>query len=111
MKIHRKGGRPKLNDFVKKSHLISVRISEIELAQIQAKSVLVCKSISDFIRESALNKEVKPRISEEQMNEIRKLNNIGNNVFYLAELANRQGYSDDIHKQFDDYINRIITIR
>ena len=111
MKTQNKGGRPKLDIAIKKSHLISARVTEIELASIQTKAELAAKSISDFIREMALKGEVKAAISLEQMNEIRKLNGIGNNVNQLAKLAHQYGYSDEIHQQFIQIINQKTTTK
>ena len=111
MKNQNKGGRPKLDSATKKSELISVRVTEIELATIQAKAEIASKSVSDLIREMALKGEVKAAILPEQMDEIRKLNGIGNNVNQLARLAHKYGYSDEIHQQFIQIINQKTTTK
>ena len=111
MKKSNKGGRPRLDSTVKKSELISVRVTELEFATIQAKAEVASKSVSDFIREMALKGEVKAGISANQMDEIRKMNGIGNNVNQLAKLAHRYGYSDEIHREFNTLINQILTAK
>jgi len=111
MKKPNKGGRPKLDSTIKKSELISVRVTELEFATIQAKAEIASKSVSDFIREMALKGEVKAGISAKQMDEIRKINGVGNNVNQLAKLAHRYGYSDETHREFNSLINQILTTK
>ena len=102
MKNFRKGGRPKLNQEVKKSHMISVRISENDLREIETKARLASKSVSEFLRESAFKAVIKAAISAEEMILIRRKNNIdfsvANNINQLARKANEKGYSDEIHR-------------
>jgi hypothetical protein len=103
MKNFRKGGRPKLNQEVKKSHMISVRISENEFREVEAKARLASKSVSEFLRESAFKAVIKAAVSTEEMSLIRVKNNINfsiaNNINQLTRKANEKGYSDEIHRE------------
>jgi hypothetical protein len=108
----RKGGRPKLDAFVKKSTPKTVRFTERGEAIVEAKAKMASMSVSDYIREMAENGEVKGRISVEDLAEIKKLNLIGNNLNQLAKLAHQYGYSDKIHAEFGelkDKINQVIN--
>jgi len=113
MKNFRKGGRPKLNQEVKKSHMISVRISENDLREIETKARLASKSVSDFLRESAFKTVIKAAVSPEEMILIRKKNNIDfsfvNNVNQLAKRANEKGYSDEIHREAEQTYKQLNT--
>jgi hypothetical protein len=111
-----KGGRPKVDDFNKKSQVISVRYTETELATIEVKSKMAAKSVRDFIRESALNSEVKSKISVEQFSEIKKINLIGNNLNQLTKLAYQRGYDKEANLEFcelkeklNDCVTQLIT--
>ena len=103
MKKFSKGGRPKLDDEVKKSQMISVRISESDFREIEEKAKLASKSVSEFLRESAFKAVIKAAVSAEEMSLIRSKNNINfsvaNNINQLTRKANESGYSDEIHRE------------
>ncbi|MCL2245646.1 MAG: MobC family plasmid mobilization relaxosome protein [Lentimicrobiaceae bacterium] len=112
MKTHNKGGRPKMDITDKKSKLLPpIRVTKIQLATIQAKADSASKSITDFVRDSALKGRVKAAISPEQMDEIRKLSNVGNNINQLTKLVHRYGYSEEIQRQLAQVLNQILTTK
>lgn len=104
----KKGGRPELK-LEKKTKRVVVYFTILDYSNLKAKAILASKSHNDFIREAVLKSEVKAKVSPEQMEEIRKLSNFGNNINQLAKLAHRYGYSDEIHRQTIQSINQIIV--
>ncbi|MDR0438258.1 MAG: MobC family plasmid mobilization relaxosome protein [Bacteroidales bacterium] len=93
----KKSGRPKITDGLKKEKNLCVRVDDDQLSIIRTKAESANKRVSDFVREAALESEVKAGITPEHMKGIRGIINTGNNLNQLAKKAHEAGYTDDVH--------------
>lgn len=81
-----KGGRPKLK--VKRDKVLRIRISATELFLIRSKAREAGMRASTWIRKAAGSARIAPRWSPEQMQLLRMLSGIANNLNQLAKQAN-----------------------
>ncbi len=91
-KISKKGGRPKKGLGQKKTYRINIKLITEEYYSLVAKVRNAKTNISVFVRDCLKNGYVKERISPEQVNHIRQLCGMANNLNQLARKANTQGY-------------------
>lgn len=68
-------------------------------------------SVSEFVHEAALNTPVQARICDEQIEQVRGLTAMGNNLNQIARLANTSGLPSVIHlvKQILSDIKQLIS--
>ena len=81
-----KGGRPQLK--VKRDKTLRIRMSNTEIFLIRAKAREAGVRVSTWIRLSAKSASITPRWSPEQMQLLRMLSGIANNLNQLAKQAN-----------------------
>lgn len=93
IEYNRKGGRPKKDFGQKKSYRINIKLITEEYYSLVAKVKNARVTISDFVRDCLKKGYVKERISVEQVDYIRKLCGMANNLNQLAHRANAQGYN------------------
>ena len=86
-----KGGRPTKNLAEKRKYRLSLKLNTNEYLQLKSKAKNACKNRCDFLRELILSGEVKQRISHEELDLIRKISGMANNLNQLVHLAHIQG--------------------
>lgn len=107
---HVKAGRPLKT--IKKDIRAAVRFSQTEYFIVQTKATKTGLKISAYIREVAINTEIKPRLSDEDRHIARKLAGISNNINQLAKTAHKEGllsafqYFEIFKTAIDDFLNR-----
>ena len=107
---HVKAGRPLKT--VKRDIRAAVRFSKTEYFIVQTKADKAGLKISAYIREVAINTEIKPRLSDEDRQIARKLAGISNNINQLAKTAHREGmfsalqYFESFRSGIDSFLNK-----
>ena len=84
-----KGGRP--IKIIKKESGIRVRLSKTERYLISEKAKKAGLKISDWVRQAAKSAKISSRFSVDEMNTIRKLTGMANNLNQMTKLAHQQG--------------------
>ncbi len=87
------GGRPKSPEGSEKTEKIAVRVTPLERAIIKCKADSLNKTISSYMRETALTCQATPAFTPEQAAAARDLEGVANNLNQLAKWAN-------IHHEF-----------
>ena len=87
----RKGGRPAKNLAEKRKYRLSLKLNTNEYFQLKSKAKTAGKNRCDFLRELILSGEVIGRFSAEQIDILRKIGGMANNLNQLVKLAHVQG--------------------
>ncbi|MEP1032613.1 plasmid mobilization relaxosome protein MobC [Ekhidna sp.] len=93
----KKGGRPTIDN--KKNIVKTYKVTAEEESIIQRKAEEAGLTISAFVRECALGKEIKQGISREHMDSIKLLRSFGNNLNQIAKKINSMSPTDKIGVQ------------
>ncbi len=103
---NKKGGRPKKDLGQKKTYRINIKLITEEYYSLVSKVKNARVTISDFVRDCLKKGYVKERISVEQVDYIRKLCGMANNLNQIARQANTEGYSR-ASSEYQSLANRI----
>lgn len=109
IEYRKKGGRPKKDFGQKKTYRINIKLITEEYYSLIAKVKNTKTTISDFVRDCLKKGYVKERITVEQLDYIRKLCGMANNLNQIARQANTQGYSN-IAIEFQSMAERIDNV-
>ena len=90
----KKVGRPKLSDAEKLKYRIAVKFCTKDFYALKAKAKQVGMSCAEFVRLVINGCEIRQRLTPEQMDCIRKLSGMGNNLNQIARKANAAGYTN-----------------
>ena len=101
-------GRPKKGDG-KLSKSINLKLTSDAYTIVQRKAVKVGLSATQYSREMTLNGGVKSRFTVEELDLMRQLSGIANNLNQLAKRANQSGFSE-IKNEVIPLLNWIKTI-
>lgn len=88
-----KGGRPKKKLSEKRSYSILLKLNTKEYFTLKSKANEAGLNKSEYLRTLIYESQVKARITPEQMNEIRQLTGIANNINQIARRLNSYGRS------------------
>ena len=106
---HLKAGRPLKT--VKRDIRAAVRFSKTEYFIVHTKAGKAGFKVSAYIREVAINTEIKSRLSDEDRQTARKLAGLSNNINQLAKTAHKEGmlsamqYFETIKPAIDELLN------
>ena len=103
----KKAGRPAKT--IKKEIRACVRFTRYEYFIIKEKAVEAGINASVYIRQTAINGRMIPRISEEELHFVRQLVGISNNINQVAKICNRDGLFEAM-QYFENYRNLIDSI-
>lgn len=88
-----KGGRPKVNPADKKSIAITIRLTPVEYARVRARvDAANFSSVTEFITYSALNNLIVQHFLRSDVEFVKDIAKMGNNLNQLARLANISGF-------------------
>ena len=110
---NKKGGRPKLNQSEKLQYRIPVRLCTRDFYALKAKAKQVGMTCTEVARMAIIGCQIHQRLTPEQMDCIRKLSGMGNNLNQIARRANAEGYINARTEYFyladkiDNIINQI----
>lgn len=88
---HKKGGRPAKSLAEKRKYRLSLKLNTNEYLVLKSKAKTAEKNRCDFLRELILTGEVIQRFSAEQIDILRKIGGMANNLNQLVKLAHVQG--------------------
>ena len=109
----RKGGRPKLSPAEKLKYKVAVNLCTKDFYTLKAKSTQVGMTCTEVARLAIIGCQVRQRLTPEQMDYIRKLSGMGNNLNQIARKANTEGYAHTrseylyLADKIDNVINQI----
>src|SRR5689334_16820410 len=83
------GGRPK--KMIKRCSVTGVRFTEMEYRKVQRKAKEVGLKLTVYIRQMAIHGKVEANLSPEQMELIRQLAGMANNINQLTKKCHQQG--------------------
>ena len=86
------GGRPHKMDSQLRKKVVSTRLTEPEYLKLLQEAEQCCLSLSDFIYQILTDRKVAPRISQEEMDIVRKLAGQSNNLNQLTKKAHAAGF-------------------
>jgi len=110
---NKKGGRPKLNPSEKLQYRIPVRPCTRDFYALKAKAKQAGMTYTEVARMAIIGCQIHQRLTSEQMDCIRNLSRMGNNLNQIAKRANTEGYSNSRSEYFyladkiDNVINQI----
>ena len=87
-KDKRKGGRPKKSISQRKTRMIHIRVSEPEYYAVKHRADLAQMTVSAYSHSAILESKIVEPVKKEDMELLRKISGIGNNLNQLAHQAN-----------------------
>ena len=94
MAENKRGGRPKLSVVEKKKYRIAVKLCTKDFYALKAKATQSGMTPTEVARLAINGCEIRQRLTPEQMDCIRKLAGMGNNLNQIARRANAAGYTN-----------------
>ena len=88
----KKGGRPKLSPAEKLKYRIAVNLCTKDYYALKAKAAQAGMNCTEVARLAIVGCQICQRLTPEQMDCIRKLSGMGNNLNQIARKANAEGY-------------------
>jgi hypothetical protein len=108
----RKGGRPQLNPSRKLKYRVAVKLCTQDYYTLKAKAVQAGMTYTELARMAITGCTIRQRLTPRQMDCIRKLSGMGNNLNQIARKANTKGYTSarDEYLYLADKIDKIINL-
>src|SRR5664279_3106749 len=106
-KKQKKAGRP--SKAIKKETRACVRFSNHEYFIIREKAAQAGVKPSVYIRQTATQAKIVPRLSEEEMHFLRQLVGMSNNMNQVAKVCNREGLFEAM-QYFESYRNEVDAV-
>lgn len=109
----RKGGRPKKSPVTRKDKTIAVCFSEPELYAIRHRATKANLSLSVYCHDAILDGEIKEPLKKEELETLRNLSNMGNNLNQLTKTAKFLGVkrleneAQNLFNQIQNIINKL----
>ena len=94
MKNIKTSGRPTKKLGLKRTYMVSVKMNTGEYYSLKAKTKSAGLSWSEYIRQCLAGSIIRPRLTPELNDHIRKLSGMGNNLNQIARKANAAGYTN-----------------
>ena len=91
---NKKGGRPKLSSAEKLKYRIAVNLCTKDFFDLKAKATQVGMTCTEVARKAITGCKILQRLTAEQMDCIRKLSGMGNNLNQITRKANAEGYTN-----------------
>jgi hypothetical protein len=107
-----KGGRPKLSPAEKLKYRVAVNLCTKDFFALKAKAAQAGMSYTETARQAIIGCQIRQRLTPEQMDCIRKLSGMGNNLNQIAKRANAEGYTNARSEYFylADEIDKTLTL-
>lgn len=107
--IKKKGGRPPLADSQKKKIAVKINFDKGQYNLVGFKAKKAGLSIAEYCREASLENKISPILTPEQLDTLRKLSGMANNVNQIAYQANI-GHLPDINAQAQNILNEMLSL-
>jgi hypothetical protein len=105
----KKGGRPPLADSQKKTFTVKLSFDKGQYNLIGFKAKKAGMSKSEYCREAALGNKITPTLTAEELDSLRKLSSMANNLNQLAYQANI-GHLPDLYRTATAVLSEILTL-
>ena len=105
----RKGGRPRLADSQKKSFIVKISLDKGQYNLVEYKAKKAGISVSEYCREASLDNKINPVLTPDQLDALKKLSGMANNVNQIAYVANI-GHLSDIYSQAANALSEILSL-
>ncbi|WP_302614926.1 plasmid mobilization relaxosome protein MobC [uncultured Bacteroides sp.] len=80
-----KGGRPLLPEYKKKNHAVKVMFSPVDYIYVKASADECGLRVAQYVHCAAMNQETTTRLTKDEMDAIRKIGNVGNNLNQITK--------------------------
>jgi hypothetical protein len=90
----KKGGRPKLSPAEKLKYRVAVKLCTQDFYSLKAKAAQAGMTCTEVARLAITGCQIRQRLTAEQMDCIRKLSGMGNNLNQITRKANAEGYTN-----------------
>jgi hypothetical protein len=109
---NKKGGRPKLSPAEKLKYRIAVNLCTKDFYALKAKATQAGMTCTEVARQAIIGCQICQRLTPEQMDCIRKLSGMGNNLNQITRKANAEGYSNarSEYLYLADKIDNVLTL-
>ena len=109
---NKRGGRPKLSPAEKLKYRIAVNLCTKDFYALKAKATQAGMTYTETARLAIIGCQIHQRLTPEQMDCIRKLSGMGNNLNQIARKANTEGYTNIRREYFylADKIDNALTL-
>lgn len=87
----KKGGRPPKSEDDRRIHKVKTGFNDFDHDTLVYRAQSAGMSVSEFVHEAALTTPIKAHISDEQLEQVRGLTAMGNNLNQIARQANTSG--------------------
>jgi len=108
----KRGGRPKLNPAEKLKYRVAVNLCTKDFYALKAKATQAGMTYTEVARQAIIGCQIHQRLTPEQMDCIRKISGMGNNLNQITRKANAEGYTNTRSEYFHlaDKIDNVITL-
>jgi len=108
----KQGGRPKLSPAEKLKYRIAINLCTKDYYALKAKATQSGMTCTEVARLAIIGCQIRQRLTSEQMDCIRKLSGMGNNLNQIARKANAEGYTNarSEHLCLADRIDNVINL-
>ena len=109
----KRGGRPKLSPAEKLKYRIAVNLCTKDFYALKSKAAHAGMTCTEVARLAIIGCHIRQRLTTEQMDCIRKLSGMGNNLNQITRKANAEGYKNTrseylyLADKIDNVINRM----
>jgi len=109
---NKKGGRPKLSPSEKLKYRIAINLCTKDFYALKAKASQAGMTYTELARLAITGCQIRQRLTTEQMDCIRKLSGMGNNLNQIAKRANIEGYTNTRNEYLylADRIDNVINL-
>jgi hypothetical protein len=112
MTKYKKGGRPELSPAEKLKYRIAVNLCTRDYYALKAKAAQAGITCTEMARMAITGCQIRQRLTPEQMDCIRKLSGMGNNLNQIAKRINIEGYTNNRieYLYLADKIDNVLTL-
>lgn len=89
----KKGGRPPKKECDLRNNHVKVGFTDLEYDSVKYKAQQVGKQSYNYVHDAALNARVRSHINDEQVELVRNVAKMGNNLNQIAKKANQSGFT------------------
>ncbi len=102
-----KGGRPALPDYKKKNHAVKVMFSPVDYIYVKASADECGLRVAQYVHHAAMNQETTTCLTKDEMEAIRKIGNVGNN---LNQITKAMHLGEPVEQEIKDIVAFITEI-
>ena len=109
---YNKGGRPSKEAAEKLKYKVTIKLATEDYYTLKSKAHQAGMTVSEFVRKVLGKGYVVERLYIEQMNSIRKLSGMANNLNQIAHRANAEGFCnvEPLHRQLIENIDNVLNM-